>query len=138
MTVDVERLRRLPLFGELDHHDLSTIAHHVGEAEVPEGQVLFEQGSIPYEMFVIEEGTAEVTRDGDIVGSIGPGDVVGEIALVRLQRRMATVRVTSPIRAVTVSADDLQVIEEEMPEIARQLRSIMAARERAIAEPLED
>ena len=138
MTVDVERLRRLPLFGELDHHDLSTIAHHVGEAEVAEGQVLFEQGSIPYEMFVIEEGTAEVTRDGAAVGSIGPGDVVGEIALVRCQRRMATVRVTSPIRAVTVSADDLQVIEEEMPEIARQLRSIMAARERAIAEPTED
>ena len=64
MTVDVERLRRLPLFGELDHHDLSTIAHHVGEMEAPEGQVLFEQGSIPYEMFVIEEGTAEVTKDG--------------------------------------------------------------------------
>jgi CRP-like cAMP-binding protein len=137
VTVDVERLRRLPLFGELDYHDLSTIARHVGEAEASEGEILFEQGSIPYEMFVIEEGTAEVTRDGEPVGSIGPGDVVGEIALVRLQRRMATVRVTSPIRAVTVSADDLQVIEEEMPEIARQLRSIMTARERAIAEPPE-
>ncbi len=96
VTVDVERLRRLPLFGELDHHDLSTIAHHVGETEASEGQVLFEQGSIPYEMFVIEEGTAEVTKDGQTVGTIGPGDVVGEIALLRFQRRMATVRVTSP------------------------------------------
>jgi hypothetical protein len=36
-----------------------------------------------------------------------------------------------------VSADDLQVIEEEMPEIARQLRSIMTARERAIEHPSE-
>lgn len=134
MTVDVERLRRLPLFGELDHHDLSTLAHHVGEAEASEGALLFEQGSIPYEMFVIEEGAADVMKDGRTVGSIGPGDVVGEIALLRLQRRMATVRVTSPLRAVTVSADDLQVIEREMPEIADQLRSIMAAREREIAE----
>jgi CRP/FNR family cyclic AMP-dependent transcriptional regulator len=137
VTVNVERLRRLPLFGELDHHDLSTIAHLVGETEAPEGQVLFEQGSIPYEMLVIEQGTAEVTRDGETVGSIGPGDVVGEIALLRFQRRMATVRVTSPLRAVTVSADDLQVIEKEMPEIAAQLRSIMAAREREIAGPEE-
>lgn len=135
MTVDVERLRQLPLFGELDHHDLSMIARHVGEMDAPEGRVLFEQGSIPYEMFVIEEGTAEVTKDGQTVGAIGPGDVVGEIALLRFQRRMATVRVTSPIRAVTVSADDLQLIEEEMPEIAGQLRSIMAARERELAEP---
>jgi CRP-like cAMP-binding protein len=135
MTVDVERLRRLPLFGELDHHDLSMIAHHVGETDAPEGQVLFEQGSIPYEMFVIEEGTAEVTKDGQTVGTIGPGDVVGEIGLLRFQRRMATVRVTSTIRAVTVSADDLLQIEEEMPEIAGQLRSIMAARERELADP---
>ena len=59
--------------------------------------------------------------------------MVGEIALLRFRRRMGTVRVTSPLRAVTVSADDLQVIEEEMPEIAGQLRSIMAAREREIA-----
>ena len=137
MTVDVERLRRLPLFGELDHHDLSTISHHVGEVEMSEGEVLFEQGSIPYEMFVIEEGTAEVTKDGEAVKTLGPGDVVGEIALLRFQRRMGTVRVTSALRAVTVSADDLQVIEEEMPEIAGNLRSIMAAREREI-EALED
>ena len=137
MTMDVERLRRLPLFGELDHHDLSTIAHLVGETDADEGQVLFEQGSIPYEMFVIEEGTAEVARDGRTVGSIGPGDVVGEIALLRFQRRMATVRVTSPLRAVTVSADDLQVIEKEMPEIAGQLRSIMTAREREVPGPEE-
>ena len=130
VTVDVERLRRLPLFGELDHHDLSTIAHHVGETEVPQGEVLFEQGSIPYELFLVEEGSAEVTLDGEPIGTIGPGDVVGEIALLRFQRRMATVRATTPMRAVTVSADDLQVIEEEMPEIAGQLRSIMAARER--------
>jgi CRP/FNR family cyclic AMP-dependent transcriptional regulator len=129
VTVEVERLRRLELFGELDHHDLSMLTHHVGEVTLREGELLFEQGSIPYEMFLIEEGTAEVTVDGTPVGRIGPGNVVGEIALLRFQRRMATVRVTSPIRALTVSADDLQLIEEEMPEIARNLRSIMAARE---------
>jgi CRP-like cAMP-binding protein len=138
VTVDVERLRRTELFGELDHHDLSMLTHHVGEVSLDEGELLFEQGSIPYEMFVIEEGTAEVTVDGAAVGRIGPGDVVGEIALLRLQRRMASVRVTSPIRALIVSADDLQLIEEEMPEIARGLRSIMAARERENAALDED
>jgi CRP-like cAMP-binding protein len=132
--VDVGRLRRLPLFGELDHHDLSVIARHASETEAEPGSVLFEQGSIPYELFVIEEGTADVTVDGERVGTIGPGDVVGEMGLLRFQRRTATVRVTSPLRAVTVSADDLQVIEGEMPEIAGQLRSIMASRERPAAD----
>jgi CBS domain-containing protein len=129
VTVDVERLRQLPLFEDLDFHDLSMLTHHVGEVHLSEGQVLFEEGSIPYEMFMVEEGTAEVTVSGAPVGRIGPGDVVGEIGLLRLERRMATVRVTSPIRAVTVSAEDLQLIEGEMPEIARHLRSIMAHRE---------
>ena len=129
MTVDVERLRQLPLFGDLDFHDLSMLTHHVGEVHLAEGQVLFEEGSIPYEMFMVEQGTAEVTVNGVPVGRIGPGDVVGEIGLLRLERRMATVRVTTPIRAVTVSAEDLQLIEGEMPEIARHLRSIMARRE---------
>jgi CRP-like cAMP-binding protein len=127
-AVDVERLRRLPLFGELDHHDLSTIAHHVREARADEGEVLFAEGSIPYEFLVIEEGTAEITREGRPLGTIGPGDVVGEIGLLRQQRRMATVRATSPLRAVAVAADDLAVIEAEMPEIARQLREIMRGR----------
>ena len=47
MTIDVERLRRLPLFDELDFKDLSTIAHHVGEVQLEEGQVLFQEGRSP-------------------------------------------------------------------------------------------
>jgi CRP/FNR family cyclic AMP-dependent transcriptional regulator len=127
-AVNVERLRRLPLFGDLDHHDLSTIAHHVQEARAAEGEVLFEEGSIPYELLVIEEGTAEIVREGQPIGTLGPGDVVGEIGLLRQQRRTATVRATSPLRAVAVSADDLAVIEAEMPEIVGQLRDIMRTR----------
>ncbi len=136
--IDVERVRRFPLFGELDHHDLSMLAHHIGETEVPAGNVLFEQGSIPYDLFLIEDGTAEVTIDGERVGTLGPGDVVGEIGLLRFQRRMATVRVTAPLRALTVGADELQEIEREMPEIGAQLRAIMSAREREIADAAED
>lgn len=131
-SVDVERLRRLPLFGDLDHHDLSTIARHVREARADTGEVLFAEGTIPHELLVIEEGTAEVTREGRPLGSIGPGDVVGEIGLLQLQRRTATVRATSPLRAVAVAAEDLAVIESEMPEIASQLREIMRSR---VAEP---
>ena len=62
--MDVERLRRLPLFGELDHHDLSQLLRWVREVEFADGDLLFEQGSMPHELFVIEEGSVEVSRDG--------------------------------------------------------------------------
>jgi CRP-like cAMP-binding protein len=126
--VEVERLLRLPLFGDLDHHDLAFVAHHVAEVAAAPGDVLFEQGEIPYELFVIEEGTAEVAQDGRTIATIGPGDVVGEMGLLQLQRRTATVRVTTVLRALTVSADDLATIQAEMPEVADHLRSVVAAR----------
>lgn len=127
--VEVERLRHLPLFGDLDHHDLATVARHVGEVDLAPGRVLFEQGSIPHELFVIEEGAAEITRDGRTIGTLGAGDVVGEMGLLRLQRRTATATVTERLRAVTVSADDLAELEATMPEIGAQLRTIMAERD---------
>jgi CRP-like cAMP-binding protein len=133
--VEVERLRRLPLFGDLDHHDLANVARHVGEVEAAPGRILFEQGSIPYELFVIEEGAAEITKDGRTIGTIAAGDVVGEMGLLRLQRRTATVTVTEPLRAITVSAEDLVALEAGMPEIGAQLRAIMAGRETRDAVP---
>jgi CRP/FNR family cyclic AMP-dependent transcriptional regulator len=127
--MDVDRLRELPLFGELDHHDLSIVARWVKEVELSDGDLLFEQGSMPHELFVLERGRAEVSHDGDLVASLGPGDVVGEMALLKLQRRWATVRAIGDVRAVTLDSDALAAITEEMPELGERLREIMARRE---------
>ena len=89
--MDVERLRLLPLFGELDHHDLSQLLRWVREVEFADGDLLFEQGSMPHELFVIEDGSVEVSRDGRSVATLGPGEVVGEMALLKLERRWASV-----------------------------------------------
>ena len=128
--MDVDRLRRLPLFGELDHHDLSSIMRWVREVDAGEGDPLIEQDELPYEVFVIEEGTAEVVHDGVAVATLGPGDVVGEMGLLRLQRRWATVRATSRVRAIALDTDDLERLTEQMPEVAARLREIMTRRER--------
>ena len=128
--MDVDRLRRLALFGELDHHDLSTIARWAREVHVAVGDPLMEQGELPYELFVLEEGTAEVVHDGAPVASLGAGDVVGEIGVLQLRRRWATVRATSPVCAIALDTDDLAQLTEQMPEVAARLREIMARRER--------
>jgi CRP-like cAMP-binding protein len=127
--MDVERLRRLPLFGELDHHDLSQLLRWVREVEFADGDVLFEQGAMPHELYVIEEGGVEVSRDGRSVAILGPGDVVGEMALLKLERRWASVFATAHVRAVALGADDLASMSEEMPELADRLRETMLRRE---------
>ncbi len=128
--MDVERLRRLPLFGELDLHDLGILARWTHEIDVADGDFLFEQGSMPHELFVIEAGRAEVTHDGAHVATLGPGDVVGEMGLLKLERRWASVRAIGDVRAVTLDADALAEMSEEMPELAERLREMMASRDR--------
>ena len=128
--MDVERLRRLPLFGELDHHDLSQLSRWVRAAEFADGDLLFEQGSMPHELFVVEEGSVEIRRDGRSVATLGPGDVVGEMGLLKLERRWASVVAVGHVRAVALGADDLASMSEQMPELADRLREMMARRER--------
>lgn len=128
--MDVERLRRLELFGDLDHHDLSAVTRWVDEVEVAEGDLLIEEGALPYELFVIEEGTAEVEHGGRVLATLGAGDVVGEMALIRQERRAASVRASSPIRALAIGVEEFQEMAEEMPEIAAQLRSTAERRHR--------
>ena len=127
--VDPARLRRQPVLLDLDEHDRSQLARWVEEVRAPAGDVLIEQGSMPYELFLIESGTVDVIRDEERIATLGPGDVVGEVALLARQRRMATVRAVTDVIALALPADAVQQVTTEMPEFADQLRALVAARD---------
>ena len=126
--IDAARLRSVPLFGDLDEYDLSQVARWVVEVDAEPGELLIEQGSMPYELFVIEEGTVDVVRDGEPLATLGVGDVVGEIALLAQHRRMASVVARTPVRALALHVDALQELTEEMPELGDELRALMERR----------
>lgn len=126
--IDAHRLANIPLFGDLDSYDLGLIAARVRDVTVAAGLVIIEQGDMPSDVYVLEEGTVEISRNGTVVSTLGPGSVVGEIALVDPQRRTATVRATTDVRAIALSVEDLQVIVAEMPEIAVDLGAMATRR----------
>ncbi|HET6714099.1 MAG TPA: cyclic nucleotide-binding domain-containing protein [Actinomycetota bacterium] len=126
--IDAARLRSVPLFGDLDEYDLAHVARWVVEVRAEPGESLIEQGSMPYELFVIEEGTVDVVRDGEPLATLGVGDVVGEIALLARHRRMASVVARTPVRALALHVDALQELTEEMPELGDELRALMERR----------
>ena len=74
----------------------------------------------------IETGTADVLRDGQVVGTVGPGDVVGEIAVIAAGRRTATVVATSPMRLIAVFKRDVWALERSAPQVAERLRALLA------------
>jgi CRP-like cAMP-binding protein len=129
IVIEAGRLVAVPLFGDLDAHDLSIVARYVEETLAEPGDLLIEQGAMPYELFVIEEGSVDVVRDGEPLATLGPGEVVGEIALLAHHRRMASVVARTPVRALTLQVDAVQEITREMPEVGAALQSLMHRRE---------
>ena len=69
--VDPARLRAQPLLLDLDEHDRAQLARWIEEVRATAGEVLIEQGSMPYELFLIETGTVEVRRDGERLATLG-------------------------------------------------------------------
>jgi len=95
-------LRVLPLFAGLSDADLRRIDAIGTELDVPVGKRLMTQGEIGREALVILAGTAEITIDGTHRAFAGCGEVIGEMALLEHQPRVATVTAQTPMRLLVL------------------------------------
>jgi CRP/FNR family transcriptional regulator, cyclic AMP receptor protein len=95
---------------------------------VEEGTYLVREGDFSYEFMAIEEGEAEVLRDGQHVADLGPGDFFGEIGLLEKDRRTATVVAKTPMRLITLTGWDMKRMEKTMPEAVDKVRAVIEER----------
>ncbi len=126
--MDPERLDGMPLFADLDDGDRAEVAACAREVTIAVGETVVGQGEHAYEFFVIEAGDAEVRRGDEVIGTVGPGDVVGEIGLLTTGRRTATIVATTPMTLVAMFSREFKQIERRMPAIAESLRATMRQR----------
>jgi CRP-like cAMP-binding protein len=119
--VDAKRLEGLPLFRDLSRHDRERIARWADEVDVPAGYELLGEGRLPHEFFVIEQGLADVSKGGEPLTQLGPGDFFGEIALVEHDRRTATVKAATPVTAIVMSPREFAAMRQEMPEVCDRI-----------------
>jgi CRP-like cAMP-binding protein len=124
-----DALRRAPLFSSLARGDLVELAKATEDMEVEAGKVLARQGELGQEFFVVVEGEVSVSKDGQEVRTLGPGDFFGEIALLEDVRRTATVTATSPLRFFVLTRQGFRGRVSRQPQIEEQVRK--AAEERA-------
>ena len=124
--MDSDRLKAIPLFSSLSEKALDTVSVFASETSVTTGKRLVHEGDYSYELIVIETGTADVIKDGEVIGSLGPGDVFGEMGMLSGGRRTADVIATSPMRLITLDKWDLKRISAEVSE---QLQSLVEQRE---------
>jgi cAMP-dependent protein kinase regulator len=129
--LDASTLKSIPLFEEVGDEELAQIAPFATEVSVEEGRELVREGDFSYEFMAIEEGEAEVTRGGEHVADLGPGDFFGEMGLLEKTLRNATVTAKTPVRLVTLTGWDLKRVERTAPEAMDRIRSVLEARRQA-------
>jgi len=91
-------LREIPMFAGLSNSVLSKFDSLMVELALDAGARLTTEGERGREAFIVAEGVAQVLVDGQVVGTVGSGDVVGELALLSGGTRTATVVAVTDMR----------------------------------------
>ena len=126
--MDATQLKRIPIFADVPDEDLSVITTFATTEEVPEGKTIVREGDYANAFMAIEEGTARVTRDGQQVGELGPGDIFGEIGVIEKERRTATVEATSRVRLIKIEHWELQRMKKKLPDVYEKIAGLAAER----------
>ncbi len=123
-----ERLARIGFFEGFTPEELQRVAELVDDVAAEPGAVLTEQGRPGTECFVIESGQANVYFGGEHIATLGPGSMVGEMALLEHRPRIATVVAETPMDLLGLDTRSFRALLEEMPKASQRVMSLLNAR----------
>jgi CRP-like cAMP-binding protein len=124
----VDAIAHVPLFSRCSRGELARIAQIADEVDLPAGKTLTKEGARGREFIVLLDGTADVRSNTRLLPSLGPGDFLGEIALVTDVPRTATVTTTSPGRILVITDRAFRELLRNSPEIQSKVLEAVAQR----------
>ena len=128
--MDASELSGIELFAELTPTDRERLAEVMRTEDHPVGSVLVEEGDLPSKFFVLISGHVTVHRQGRHLADLGPGDYFGEVGILSLESRNASVIATTPVRVAASMGWDLRRLLEDLTEMRDTLTQTAAARAR--------
>jgi CRP-like cAMP-binding protein len=139
-------LKAIDMFGGLEPEDLAVLAREGRESWFAPNEVLFREGEPGDEIFVLLAGEVSVLRrDGDVdrlVATVGPGSVIGELAVLDPAPRNATVVATyGGVRTLRLCGDPFRRALTASPAVSEVIIRMLARRVRAqdpSAKPVAD
>ncbi len=123
-----EQLASVPLLASLTPEQLEAIASLTELRSETMGTRLVGEGAPGFVLFILLEGKADVTSRGAGLGTLGPGDFFGEIALLGEGRHTATVTAASPVTLAVMFGSDFRVFERDFPDATEQMKQAMEDR----------
>ncbi|HXM76627.1 MAG TPA: cyclic nucleotide-binding domain-containing protein [Thermoanaerobaculia bacterium] len=124
----IEFMRKIPLFKQCSSKEIGQIAGIADEIDLREGKELTREGKPGREFFVLVEGNADVLKNGRKINSLKGGDFFGEIAIIKRSPRTATVKATTPVRALVITDRNFRTLLDRSPDIERKVLEELAGR----------
>jgi CRP-like cAMP-binding protein len=122
------QLKRIPLFSDASDEELKQVAAFAESTEASEGAEVIGEGQFSRALMAIEEGTAEVTRDGEHIADLGPGDIFGEAGMLDDSMRSATVTATSPLKLISMGHFEVKRLKKDAPDVYAKIEQLVAER----------
>jgi len=126
--MDTAQLKRIPLFSDAPDEELKQVAAFAETKAVPEGTEVITEGGFSRALLAIEKGTAEVTRDGEHVADLGPGDIFGEAGMLDESMRSASVVATSPMKLISLGHFEVKRLKKDAPDVYGRIEELVEER----------
>jgi CRP-like cAMP-binding protein len=114
-------LAKIAFFAGCTERQLADVAHLAVERDLEAGAELCHEGEFEQHAFVVLDGEASASIGGSTVGSVGPGEVVGELAMLGDGHRKATLVARTSLRVLVLDADDIDSVLAADPHAQQNL-----------------
>ncbi|CAB4751599.1 unannotated protein [freshwater metagenome] len=127
-------LRSIPALAGCSSRQLRRMASLMDVVTLPTGATLTTEGAYETQAFLLVEGSVAVSHDGDLLAVLGPGEVVGELAVLdRRRRRTASATALTPLTVCVMTPRDLDSLLRGFPEMAALVHGAAAAHQAPLA-----
>jgi len=123
-----EVISRCPLFSDLSSREIQGLASISNEERYAAGDELMREGEQGHSFFVLLDGQAEVLQGGERVNTHESGAFFGEIALITHGQRTATVRATTPVRALEIRDRAFRALLGREPQLEQKVIAALGDR----------
>ena len=124
----LELIAAVPLFAGFNRREIEALGRLMDEIDVKEGRVLKREGASGREFFIVVSGRVRVERNGRKVNELGPGDFLGEIALIDHGPRTATVVASEPCRLMVLDIGGFRTLVTKYPTVQAKIMRALAER----------
>ena len=117
----IELMRRVKLFQQLTDQELVRMLRVVYERRLRDGEVLCAEGQVGDSMYIVYEGSVDISKKGRHLVTLHPGQHLGEIAFIAGGPRSATVTAQEPTTVLTFGREDFAQLGREEPQISAKV-----------------